>query len=165
MIIISAITSACTTTLNKKNNTNYIDYDNDTNYLQKLNRQNTQIIHKKLNIQELKVNNTIYFDLNQYDITHQFFNILNNHADFLRNHPSNSIRIEGHTDERGTAEYNIALGERRANAVKLYLQSQGVLHEQISTVSYGREKPAMHGHNETAYSKNRRAVLIYNKTP
>lgn len=106
-------------------------------------------------------NNVIYFSFNQYDIPTQFFYILNNHANFLCNYPLHRIKIEGHTDERGTPEYNIALGERRANAVKLYLQGKGVLSKQMFIVSYGKEKPAVLGYNEKTYSKNRRAVLIY----
>ena len=80
---------------------------------------------------------------------------------FLRGNPSVKITVEGHADEKGTPEYNIALGERRANAVKMYLQSKGVNGEQIAIVSYGKEKPAVLGHDESAYAKNRRAVLAY----
>ena len=69
--------------------------------------------------------------------------------------------IEGHADERGTPEYNIALGERRAAAVKSYLQANGASGEQLSIISYGKEKPAVLGHNEAAYAKNRRAVITY----
>ncbi|MGQ7179132.1 peptidoglycan-associated lipoprotein Pal, partial [Escherichia coli] len=83
------------------------------------------------------------------------------HANFLRSNPSYKVTVEGHADERGTPEYNISLGERRANAVKMYLQGKGVSADQISIVSYGKEKPAVLGHDEAAYSKNRRAVLVY----
>ncbi|MGL4959463.1 MAG: OmpA family protein, partial [Plesiomonas sp.] len=74
---------------------------------------------------------------------------------------SYKVVVEGHADERGTPEYNIALGERRASAVKMYLQGRGVNAEQVSIVSYGKEKPAVLGHTEDAYAKNRRAVLVY----
>ncbi len=128
-----------------------------------INTQNNKVFHKQiqLNKQELKSSNIIYFPLDKYDIPSQFFYILNIHANFLYNNPSYCIRIEGHADERGTSEYNIALGERRARSVKLYLQSKGVLSEQMLIVSYGKEKPAVLGHNEEAYSKNRRVILIY----
>ncbi|URJ33315.1 peptidoglycan-associated lipoprotein Pal [Candidatus Blochmannia vicinus] len=135
----------------------------ELNPFTQINTKNNKIIDEKLELetQELKSNNIIYFSLDQYDISSQFFYTLNIHANFLYNHPLYRIKIEGHADERGTPEYNIALGERRANSIKLYLQSKGILPEQIFTVSYGKEKPAVPGHNEAAYSKNRRAVLIY----
>lgn len=106
-------------------------------------------------------NSTVYFDFNKYSINSNFTKMLDKHADFLRNNASISVVVEGHADERGTPEYNIALGERRANAVKAYLQSRGVAASQISIVSYGKEKPAILGHNDDAYSKNRRAVIVY----
>ncbi len=87
--------------------------------------------------------------------------MLDAHAAFLRNNPSYKVTVEGHADERGTPEYNIALGERRANAAKMYLQGKGVNGEQISIVSYGKEKPAVLGHTEADYAKNRRAVIVY----
>ena len=74
---------------------------------------------------------------------------------------SGLIRLEGHADERGTREYNLALGERRAKAVANYLAIQGVPHSQIEVISYGEEKPAMFGQGETAWAKNRRVELIY----
>jgi peptidoglycan-associated lipoprotein len=71
------------------------------------------------------------------------------------------MRVEGHTDERGSSEYNIALGERRAQTVARYMESQGAPSSQIVVVSYGREKPATQGHDESAWKFNRRAVLVY----
>lgn len=125
-------------------------------------QNNKKIIeYTQSKIQKLKSENLVYFPLDQYDVLSQFFDILDNHANFLRDNPLYQIKIEGHTDERGTPEYNIALGERRANSVKLYLQSKGVLSKQMFILSYGKEKPLDSGHNEKAYSKNRRAMLIY----
>lgn len=115
----------------------------------------------RLQMQELQRNNIVYFDLDKYDIRSDFAQILDAHAAFLRSNPSYKVTIEGHADERGTPEYNIALGERRANAVQMYLQGKGVSSDQISIVSYGKEKPAVLGHDEAAYAKNRRAVLVY----
>lgn len=112
-------------------------------------------------LQQLQQVNTVYFDFDKYTIQSQYTAILDSHADFLRAHPTFGITIEGHADERGTPEYNIALGERRAIAVKEYLQGRGVLAKQISIVSYGKEKPAVLGHNADAYAKNRRAVIVY----
>ncbi|WP_410016034.1 peptidoglycan-associated lipoprotein Pal [Sodalis sp. C49] len=115
----------------------------------------------RLQMQELQRNNIVYFDLDKYDIRSDFAQMLDAHANFLRSNPSYKVTVEGHADERGTPEYNIALGERRANAVKMYLQGKGVSVDQISIVSYGKEKPAVLGHDESAYAKNRRAVLVY----
>ncbi|WP_433977651.1 peptidoglycan-associated lipoprotein Pal [Erwinia sp. E_sp_B01_9] len=114
----------------------------------------------RLQMQELQKNNIVYFGLDKYEIQSEFAQMLDAHATFLRNNPSYKVTIEGHADERGTPEYNIALGERRASAVKMYLQGKGVSADQISIVSYGKEKPAVLGHDESAYAKNRRAVLV-----
>ncbi|BAC24557.1 pal [Wigglesworthia glossinidia endosymbiont of Glossina brevipalpis] len=113
------------------------------------------------NSQELQQNNIVYFDLDKYVVKDEFTQILDAHSDFLKNNPSYKIVIEGHADERGTSEYNIALGERRAKSVKIYLQSKGVLDDQMKVISYGKEKPAILGHDETTYAKNRRVVLTY----
>ena len=115
----------------------------------------------RLQMQELQKNNIVYFGLDKYDVSSEFAQMLDAHAAFLRSNPSYKVTVEGHADERGTPEYNISLGERRANAVKMYLQGKGVSADQISIVSYGKEKPAVLGHDEAAYSKNRRAVLVY----
>ncbi|QCI51533.1 peptidoglycan-associated lipoprotein Pal [Salmonella enterica subsp. enterica serovar Bareilly str. CFSAN000211] len=97
----------------------------------------------RLQMQQLQQNNIVYFDLDKYDIRSDFAAMLDAHANFLRSNPSYKVTVEGHADERGTPEYNISLGERRANAVKMYLQGKGVSADQISIVSYGKEKPAV----------------------
>ena len=88
-------------------------------------------------------------------------NYFNTHADFLVKNPSVKVLVEGHADERGTPEYNIALGESRGKSVAKYLQSLGVSDSQISVVSYGEEKPMIKSRTEEAFAKNRRAVLVY----
>ena len=105
--------------------------------------------------------NTVYFGFDKYNIEGEYAQILDAHAAYLTATPAPGVRVEGNTDERGTPEYNMALGERRAHAVQSFLTSKGVQGSQISTVSYGEEKPAVLGHDEAAYSKNRRAVLAY----
>jgi peptidoglycan-associated lipoprotein len=115
----------------------------------------------RLQMQQLQQNNIVYFGLDKYDVQSDYAQMLDQHAAFLRSNPSYKVTIEGHADERGTPEYNIALGERRASAVKMYLQGKGVSADQMSIVSYGKEKPAVLGHDEAAYAKNRRAVLVY----
>ena len=115
----------------------------------------------RMQMQQLQQNNIVYFGLDKYDIQPEYATMLDQHANFLRSNPSYKVTIEGFADERGTPEYNIALGERRANAVQMYLQGKGVSADQMSIVSYGKEKPAVLGHDEAAYAKNRRAVLVY----
>jgi len=109
----------------------------------------------------LRQDNTVYFDFDKDEIKGQYAQLLQAHAEFLKEHGAIKVLIEGHTDERGTPEYNISLGERRAKAVAKYLQNLGVDVYQLSVVSYGEEKPADAGHAEDAYAKNRRAVLVY----
>lgn len=109
----------------------------------------------------LRQDNTVYFDFDKDEIKGQYAQLLQAHAEFLKDHNAIKVLIEGHTDERGTPEYNISLGERRAKAVAKYLQNLGVDVYQLSVVSYGEEKPADAGHSEDAYAKNRRAVLVY----
>jgi peptidoglycan-associated lipoprotein len=104
---------------------------------------------------------TFYFDFDRSELKPRARTILSGHARYLRENRSVRVRIEGHTDERGTREYNLALGERRATAVSEYLQSLGVRSSQLSTVSYGEERPVDPGHNESAWAKNRRAELVY----
>ncbi len=103
----------------------------------------------------------IYFDFDKSDIKDEFRDIVNAHAEYLAINQGVNITIEGHTDERGTREYNIALGERRANAVKRMLTLQGVSASQIRVISYGEERPAALGHDESAWSLNRRAIIDY----
>jgi peptidoglycan-associated lipoprotein len=87
--------------------------------------------------------------------------MLHAHAGYLVANPSATVMIEGHCDERGSREYNIGLGERRANTVKQFFEAEGVDPAQLNTISYGEERPEMLGHDEAAWSKNRRAVLVY----
>lgn len=103
----------------------------------------------------------IYFDFDKSNIRSEFLDALTAHAKYLIAHPDQKMRIEGYTDERGTVEYNIALGDRRAQAVRRFLLFQGVNPDQLTTVSFGEAHPADPGHNEDAWAKNRRAVLVY----
>jgi peptidoglycan-associated lipoprotein len=105
----------------------------------------------------------VYFDFDKSDIKGDFRDLIQAHAEYLASHANVSVTLEGHTDERGTREYNIALGERRANAVQRMLTLQGASASQIRVVSYGEERPAALGHDEDAWSLNRRAEFIYNR--
>tara|TARA_R110002110_G_scaffold130084_2_gene310412 strand:+ start:148 stop:663 length:516 start_codon:yes stop_codon:yes gene_type:complete len=102
----------------------------------------------------------IFFETDQSNVDREDQEILRSQAAWLLANPSARIRVEGHCDERGTREYNLALGERRANAAKNYLSTLGVELSRISVVSYGKERPDALGSDEQAWSKNRRAVTV-----
>lgn len=100
---------------------------------------------------------TIHFDFDRYTINESEKNLIDENAKWLTSSPAVKVRIEGHADERGETEYNLALGDRRARSVKKFLEDLGVAPERLSTISYGEEKPTALGHNEDAWAKNRRA--------
>ena len=103
---------------------------------------------------------TILFDTDRYNIDTEDQGILQSQAQWLGRHPDKRVFIEGHADERGTRDYNLALGERRANAAKNYLVSVGIDASRITTVSYGKERPIALGSDEASWAKNRRAVTV-----
>jgi peptidoglycan-associated lipoprotein len=109
------------------------------------------------------VANIIYFDFDRSDIRPEYASLINSHAKFLAGSNAVKIRVEGHTDERGSREYNIALAERRAQAVRRALMLQGAGDAQLTTVSYGEERPTKAGSDEAAYEKNRRVELVYGR--
>lgn len=113
-------------------------------------------------LDSLKSQQTVYFDFDRSTIKADFMPILNKHAEYLVANPRQRITIEGHCDSRGTPEYNIALGERRAKSVQEYLTNAGVSSSQVSVVSYGEEKLAVMGATEYAMAQNRRGVVVYN---
>ena len=110
--------------------------------------------------QTMQGRDTIYFDTDKFDIDSEDQAALRQQAQYLQQYPNVRATVEGHADERGTREYNIALGERRANAAKNYLVSLGVGADRVTTVSYGKERPVALGSNEQAWARNRRAVTI-----
>jgi peptidoglycan-associated lipoprotein len=103
----------------------------------------------------------IYFDFDRSEIKPEFAEVISAHARNLTSHPNLKMKLEGNTDERGTREYNIGLGERRAQAVRRALMLQGVAESQISTVSFGSERPAAEGDDEAAWAQNRRVEMVY----
>ncbi len=102
----------------------------------------------------------IYFDTDRYNVDTRAVAALQQQAQWLMQYPNKRATIEGHADERGTRDYNLALGERRANAAKNYLVSLGVDASRLTTVSYGKERPAALGSDESAWAQNRRAVTV-----
>ncbi|MCL9774739.1 peptidoglycan-associated lipoprotein Pal [Vibrio methylphosphonaticus] len=123
--------------------------------------QNAQLSEQEMKEKALRENQTIYFAFDNSTIAGDYEDMLAAHAAYLSKDAALKVTIEGHADERGTPEYNIALGERRAQAVAKYIQALGVQADQISIVSYGEEKPLVLGQSDDAYAKNRRAVLVY----
>lgn len=103
----------------------------------------------------------IYFDFDQSELRAEYSDLLQGHANRLSNDGRAQIRLEGHADERGSREYNIGLGERRSQSVRRLLLIQGASPEQISTVSFGEERPAAFGSDEAAYEQNRRVEITY----
>lgn len=105
-------------------------------------------------------NDTVNFALDRYDVDGNARSILDRQADWLSQNPNVRVSIEGHADERGTREYNLALGDRRANSVSNYLSARGVSATRITTVSYGKERPVAMGSDEGSWAQNRRAVTV-----
>jgi peptidoglycan-associated lipoprotein len=103
----------------------------------------------------------IYFDFDKSEIKPEFADLVAAHARNLTSHSNLHVKLEGNTDERGTREYNIGLGERRAQAVRRALMLQGVAESQLTTVSFGAERPAVEGDDEAAWTQNRRVELVY----
>ena len=103
----------------------------------------------------------IYFDFDKSDIKPEYTGIITTNAQYLVAHPKAKLKLEGNTDDRGTREYNIGLGERRAQAVRRALLLQGASESQLMTVSFGAERPAVQGDDEAAWAKNRRVELVY----
>ncbi len=108
------------------------------------------------------VGDRVFFDFDKYDIKDAARGTLDRQAAWLRANPSVTVTVEGHCDERGTREYNLALGERRAQAVVDYLVSLGIDANRVSTISYGKERPEQVGHTEAAWAQNRRGVAVVN---
>ena len=108
----------------------------------------------------IDVPDRVFFAYDSYSLAVSAQATLNKQAKWLKANPSVAIAVEGHADERGTREYNLALGDRRASSVKDYLMSQGISSNRISTISYGKERPVKSGSNDTAWAQNRRSVSV-----
>jgi peptidoglycan-associated lipoprotein len=104
---------------------------------------------------------SVYFDFDKYEVKPEYRALVEAHAQYLMAHPQRNITLEGNADERGSREYNLALGQKRAVAVKKVMNVYGVQDKQIETVSYGKEKPKAQGHDETSWAENRRVDVKY----
>ncbi|MFV9644239.1 MAG: peptidoglycan-associated lipoprotein Pal [Desulfobacterales bacterium] len=116
-----------------------------------------QAVREKMAARNMFINEDIYFDFDKYNLLPMAQQILQKKAEWLWNNPDVSVIIEGHCDERGTNEYNLALGDRRAESARTYLINLGITGSRLTTISYGEERPVDSGHNEVAWAKNRRA--------
>ncbi|MBU4344557.1 MAG: peptidoglycan-associated lipoprotein Pal [Desulfobacteraceae bacterium] len=116
-----------------------------------------QAAREKMDARNIFINENIYFDFDKYNLLPLAQQVLQRKAEWLWNNPDVSVIIEGHCDERGTNEYNLALGDRRAESARTYLINLGIDGSRFTTVSYGEERPVDSGHNEVAWAKNRRA--------
>ena len=123
-------------------------------------RQEEAAKRKIIAARNLFMNENIYFDFDKSDLKPEAQEVLKRKAEWLRNNPGESIIVEGHCDERGTNEYNLALGDRRAQSAKNFLNDLGIAKSRLITISYGEERPADPRHNETAWSKNRRDHFV-----
>ncbi len=110
----------------------------------------------------VNVGDRVFFDFDRYNLNPPARRILEKQAVWLKKYSKVTITVEGHTDERGTREYNLALGDRRANSTKDYLVSLGIDPNRVKTISYGKERPVALGSNEAAWAQNRRAVTVVN---
>jgi peptidoglycan-associated lipoprotein len=108
----------------------------------------------------VNVGDRVFFDYDKFDLKGPARATLDKQAAWLKQYPQVRLSVEGHCDERGTREYNLALGERRANAAKNYLINQGIAASRLSTISYGKERPVVLGSNESAWAQNRRSVSV-----
>ncbi len=109
----------------------------------------------------LLADRTVYFEFDSSSVQEKFMDTIRRHAAYLAEYSDVEVRLEGHTDERGSREYNVGLGSRRAEAVSRLLQAYGASNGQIETISYGEEVPAVEGSNEEAWAKNRRVEIVY----
>jgi peptidoglycan-associated lipoprotein len=124
------------------------------------NQQTTRVVPGSSEDFVQNVGDRVFFDYDRSDLKPEARQTLERQAAWLKQYSNVRLQIEGHCDERGTREYNLALGERRANATKNYLVALGIPASRLSTISYGKERPAVLGSNETSWAQNRRAVSV-----
>ena len=155
-------------TIDNRSNQNNVNSSRNTNAIVNANPEPTVEVLKnkipdRVDPNTLFQDSSVYFDLDEYTVKESFMPLLKQHAEFLIKNPNEFVFIEGHTDERGGTEYNLALGQRRASAVKMVLLRLGVGDQQMEAYSYGSTKPRALGSTEEAWAKNRRVDIDYRK--
>lgn len=168
-IVLASLTS-CQNLLKKNSKDNFKIEDNTVNkepqeqqpYQTVNNEQEAIALNQQTQekLQEVEVQDRVFFGYDSFEISNESSKILDTQIAWLKSDEKIKITIEGHCDERGTREYNLALGEKRANSVKKYLTDNGIAENRLSVISYGKEKPAFFGANEEIFAKNRRAVVV-----
>lgn len=154
--------------VDNRSNQNNVNSSRDTNVIVNANPEPVVEVRKdkiadRVDPNTLFQDSSVYFDLDEYTVKESFMPLLKQHAEFLIKNPNEFVFIEGHTDERGGTEYNLALGQRRASAVKMFLSRLGVSDQQMEAYSYGSTKPRALGSTEEAWAKNRRVDIDYRK--
>ncbi|HSQ97933.1 MAG TPA: peptidoglycan-associated lipoprotein Pal [Rickettsiales bacterium] len=153
LCFVLTLVSACSSKPGMKDGEDYDVIDSE----QQANRMNKKTNE---NIEEVSVPDRVYFAFDKYNISNDSAEVLNLQAEWLKSDSKLKVIIEGHCDERGTREYNLALGERRATAVKNYLVSKGISANRIKTISYGKERPIFVGSGEAVWAKNRVGITV-----
>jgi peptidoglycan-associated lipoprotein len=126
----------------------------------KYNEENAYVPTASFGDLENKVSDRVFFEFNSSDLSDNAKSILNRQVEFMKENPKLNFSLQGYCDKRGTSDYNLALGERRANSVKEYLVSKGIDSSRLKVISFGKEYPAVIGDSEEAYSQNRRTVTV-----
>jgi len=148
---------------NSENNEQSAEIEVTDNEVQAIEMEEIELtIEEKLASELIDVGDRVFFEYDESTISAENSETLNKQYQFLLKNPNISITITGHCDERGTREYNLALGERRASAVKNYIVSLGIEPSRITVISYGKEKPTVEGHNDWAWAQNRAAITYIN---
>jgi peptidoglycan-associated lipoprotein len=164
VLLASSLISACNSLPNRDSGQDVVPINNDSAIVRPVTIdgvQGLENVDPNSVAGRAPVERVIYFDYDKSELRAEFLDIVARHGRFLAQNASGRIRLEGHTDERGTREYNIALGEARAKTIARMLQLQGVSAAQLRTVSYGEELPVDEAHNNDAWAKNRRVNIIY----
>jgi peptidoglycan-associated lipoprotein len=143
-------------------NMNNSNSDSGSSYQTVDNAKQAEALNQQPQVQEIEVQDRVLFGYDSSELTADAKKILDTQVSWLKSDPAIKVTVEGHCDERGTREYNIALGEKRANAAKNYLIANGISESRLKVVSYGKEHPAFFGEGEEVMSKNRRAVTVMN---
>ncbi len=156
LVVLSAVLAGCSSTATNTDTSDATPSTDTTSTAETTAVDNSSVTTDEPT--EVALETVVYFDFDQFTIKSEFRSLLTAHAEALKANPR-SVRLEGHADERGTREYNIALGERRANAVRDFLVLQGVDSSLLETISYGEEKPLALGRNEQSWAQNRRVEI------
>lgn len=169
ILVIIAILSLAACKSKVKTNEEYSQYDQpieevaqEEQFEEVANQEEAEILNEETEkeLEEVEVKDRVHFAYDSSELSNEAKDILDVQAEWLKSDETINITIEGHCDERGTREYNIALGERRANAAKAYLTSKGIFEDRIKVISYGKERPAFFGDTPEVFAKNRRAVTV-----